>query len=495
MKKIVCISVWLVACSGSPPPAPPPPAEPSRPPSAPPAPPRATAPAAPALPAPAEPRLFELAKSSEPKHELRLLRLGDEVAVSVWSHIVPIRDDRVDVEHDFSEGLLAFGQVVAAGGRWPSDAWLTYITSNGRIGWGELYRWNKSAWIKQSTLQQGEVYLGMTTWTGGRLLTLSTDSLPIRHPPRHTFRAVGGGPVPKLARGKGRCTFATRPHGFTALESGHVFVVGERCRDDQTEETVIEWWAPNATRSTVTPIPGAKLGGAWYDETPVVAVELALDDVLVTGGKFVARFDGKGFSLLDTPSGKVSALARTEDGTVWGIFEGVAYRWESRKTWQPEPLAGDAKASSLVTRENSVYVGAGPSLYGSTRPKNGVQSFTLEHRSEARSFQVARPADRSCESVFVLLYAFTKVTPENYDFPLTRKALKGQTRFAKARFVITEEAEKKYLGAFMPTLGLGQELVLRIEREVKGSQPALLCAEPRVLREFPLDLATGELRQ
>jgi hypothetical protein len=298
--------------------------------------------------------------------------------------------------------------------------------------------------------------------------------------------------VPKLARGKGSCAYATRPHGFTALESGHVFVVGERCRDDQVEEPVVEWWAPSATQSTVTPLPGAKLGGAWYDETPVLAVALGSDDILITGGQFVARFDGKGFRLLETPSGKVSALAKTDDGTVWGSFDGIVHSWDGKGAWTRESLP--AKANSLVTRGSQVFVGAGPSVYGSERPKDGVQTFTLEQRAEARSFQVARPADRWCESVFVLLYAFTKVTPENYDFPLTRKALKGQTRFSKARFVITEEAEKKYLGAFVPTLALGRELVARIEKEVKGSKPALLCAEPRVAREFPLDLASGELR-
>jgi len=488
--------VLLAACGGAPPTVAetaPPEAATSAPPRPAAPPPAETSPEA-DPPAVAEPRFFEIARSSEPKHELRVMRLGDEVVVTLWNHIVPLKNDRIDVTNNYSEGLLAFGQLIAVGGKWPTDAWLTYITSNGRIGWGELYGWKKSVWLKQTTLRQGEVYLGMSTWTGGRLLTLSIDNMPFLHPMRHTFRAVGGGAVPKLARGKGKCPYQTRPHGFTALESGHVFVIGQRCRQDDVEETVIEWWAPGAQKSTITALPGAKLGGAWYDETPVSAIALGPDDILIAGGRFVVRFDGKEFRPLETPASKVAQLARTNDGTVWGLFDGEVHSWDTKNAWKREPLAGDAvKATSLAVVGKDVFVTAGPSVYGPRQPKPNVQVFTFEAPGEVKSFEIARPADKYCESVFALLYAFTKVTPDNYDFPLTRQALKGQTKFGKVRFVVTEEAERKYLGAFTPTLALGKELVARIEKEVKGSKPALLCVRPRVLREFPLDLATGEL--
>jgi hypothetical protein len=45
----------------------------------------------------------------------------------------------------------------------------------------------------------------------------------------------------------------------------------------------------------------------------------------------------------------------------------------------------------------------------------------------------------------------------------------------------------------MPSFELGQRLVKLIEKEVKGSKPQLLCAEPEVQREVKINLSTGEI--
>jgi hypothetical protein len=92
-----------------------------------------------------------------------------------------------------------------------------------------------------------------------------------------------------------------------------------------------------------------------------------------------------------------------------------------------------------------------------------------------------------------VLYGFTKVTPDDYDFPLTRKALKGQTHFEKARFVVAKDGGQKFFTAIVPDVAMGRKLVARIEKEVQGSKPQLVCAEPEIVREVKLDLKTGEV--
>jgi hypothetical protein len=93
----------------------------------------------------------------------------------------------------------------------------------------------------------------------------------------------------------------------------------------------------------------------------------------------------------------------------------------------------------------------------------------------------------------VLLYGFTKMTPDDYDFPLTRKAVKGHPEFAGVRFVVTKDGGQKYFTAQVPSFEMGKKLVALIEKEVQGSKPQILCAEPEVVREVKIDLRTGEV--
>jgi hypothetical protein len=93
----------------------------------------------------------------------------------------------------------------------------------------------------------------------------------------------------------------------------------------------------------------------------------------------------------------------------------------------------------------------------------------------------------------VILYGFTRVTPDDYDFPLTRQALKGHTELSPVRFVVTRDLGKKYLAAIPPSFPMGQKLVNLIEKEVKGSKPQIVCAVPEIVRELKVDLKTGAI--
>jgi len=72
------------------------------------------------------------------------------------------------------------------------------------------------------------------------------------------------------------------------------------------------------------------------------------------------------------------------------------------------------------------------------------------------------------------------VTPDDYDFPLTRKALRGQTQFAKARFVVTTDNGRKFFGAIPSSYEEGVKLVSRVKAQVPGSTPQLLRAGRRL---------------
>jgi hypothetical protein len=147
-----------------------------------------------------------------------------------------------------------------------------------------------------------------------------------------------------------------------------------------------------------------------------------------------------------------------------------------------------------VDENDDVWVAADGAVLRTSPPKQAPELVDWEYNQQfAATFRVPRAATSDCESIFALFYAFTKVTPEDYDFPLTRKALKGQTQFSKARFVVTRENGQKYFGAFVPDLALGKKMVERIRKEVEGSSPQLLCAKPEVVRELPLDLRTGDV--
>jgi hypothetical protein len=94
-----------------------------------------------------------------------------------------------------------------------------------------------------------------------------------------------------------------------------------------------------------------------------------------------------------------------------------------------------------------------------------------------------------------VLYGFTKTTPDDYDFPLSRKALKGHTELETTRFVVTKDYGQKFFSALSPSYADAKKLAAIIEKEVKGSKPQVVCAQPEILRELSIDLKTGEVRK
>jgi hypothetical protein len=162
---------------------------------------------------------------------------------------------------------------------------------------------------------------------------------------------------------------------------------------------------------------------------------------------------------------------------------------------EPAPHHKAHPAHDLAAIGDEVWVAADGALFSTKPAPDGPVKLDWPASTQfaGSSIRAPKPATRECESVFALFYQFTKVTPDDYDFPLTRKALKGHTNFSGARFVVTQDRGQRYFGAFAPSYEVGKAMVDRVAQGVAGSQPQLLCVKPEVLREIKLDLKTGEV--
>jgi hypothetical protein len=162
-------------------------------------------------------------------------------------------------------------------------------------------------------------------------------------------------------------------------------------------------------------------------------------------------------------------------------------------TWETIPLPPDVKADGLVAFEGALLVAANGTLLRHGAPGAPPAPRVRPADAKKPALRLPKAGSPRCPQNLVLLYAFTKMTPDDYDFPLTRKAIKGHTELAGVRFVVTKDLGQKFFAAQVPTFAAGKKLTALIEQEVKGSKPQLLCAEPEVLREVKIDLRTGEV--
>jgi len=318
---------------------------------------------------------------------------------------------------------------------------------------------------------------------------------------------------------------------FAALRGGGLFALGQ----DQLEEDAwaVERWAPDQASGVVDSLPRA--GEFSIDATGIVAI--AENDAYVYGslhnrqggydpkdyGAYLAHFDGKTWSSVPfAGSGGITSLAAAKDAIWVASVSGIYKQVRGSTNYVPVALPSDEQARAAlagaapplktpvpwtisqiyVDEANVVWLGAeadGRPVILRSKP-----SSSLWHAPEGtkwsqavHQFQPYRAADETCENngshIFVMLYAATKSTPKDYDYPLTRAALKGHTEFASVQFAETEELGRHYFGAFVPELSLAKKLVKVVEAGVKGSKPVALCRDPKKLRILGVDLKTGNV--
>ncbi|MBK9259790.1 MAG: hypothetical protein IPM54_08115 [Polyangiaceae bacterium] len=131
-----------------------------------------------------------------------------------------------------------------------------------------------------------------------------------------------------------------------------------------------------------------------------------------------------------------------------------------------------------------------------TRPLESVLDFaTLSAKGQLLPGDL-RPATPDCDKVFVVLYTLAEDAPPDFDFPATRKALAGHPEFEGARFVETDDGQRRYFGAFVKNLEMGNALTGVIRKSMPTARPQVLCGDPpRVRRTLNIDLATGALKK
>lgn len=507
MRRTSWILTTLVLCAcGGETPAPVTPS-PTAPPSPSPAPPVASAapsatqapPVAPAKPASA----FHLVAKSET--ELELMPLGGKLFVRGGPiFLATVEGDRIVEDERYGKGLEGFIGVRGLFGTWPDDAWAAITLSNGRVGWGGIRKWNGQSWaVSGADLGQRWIYGGVSPWSGG-LLALIFNVMPYDTNEPVRFKLVGPGKGAKLpVPTKAACGTLVKAAGFAALPSGEVFAAGATC-DDQ--KLAVEWWKAGETKGRVERLNGVDP----FNDVYVLA--RTPNDVWVIGDAWgastIAHFDGASWEVVKHAFEKPLVSASLgPDGTLWMVSSmtfsdkqngGALWKRAAKGDWESVALPEGVKVPRSVhaASDGTIWLTAEKSLYRSTPPKGEVQAVKWDYDQQfPGSVRIPKAATEGCKDIFVLMYGITKVTPKDYDFPLTRKAIKGHTDLAGARFAETEDNGKRYFGAFVPTLAMGKKIEKLVREKVKGSQPAVLCYAPKVVREIAIDLATGEVKK
>ena len=199
----------------------------------------------------------------------------------------------------------------------------------------------------------------------------------------------------------------------------------------------------------------------------------------------------------------------TPDGTLWlragdtlrrrfgeGPWERVSLPSRDSEgqpaTYTPDRLVWVDDEAMIVSDPEDEHRASGAALLRTRKPASVMRP---SEASQGNSVGITRvlPATAACKDTFVLLYKLARTAPADYDFPLTREALKGHTDLGAARLAETEEAGRRYLVAFVPSLALGQKLVKVVSDKVPSSRPQLLCGKPKVKRPLQLDFRTGNL--
>ena len=262
------------------------------------------------------------------------------------------------------------------------------------------------------------------------------------------------------------------------------------------------------------------------------------DDV----GAYLVHFDGSNWTLAPFQSASGISSMSTSDGILWVTSGGSLWkRAESNAPWvnvalpgvpaelvpikqvskpkrpttglaqeapsKEEPVDWQLAAIDVMARKGGdVWVDAVVSQKGRPPAEYGLAEVILRNRPHSEvwhslegdkqaqaveKYQPMRPANEMCQSIFVLLYGMTHSTPKDYDYPLTRAALKGHREFAEVTFAETEDRGEHYFGAFVPEFELAQKLTALIRKNVKDSKPVALCRHPKKVRLLEFDLDTG----
>ena len=411
--------------------------------------------------------------------------------------------------------------VVGLGGKWPQGVDLLVTGTTGRTSIAQHYALSAEGGWQQKLYRESTYFAGVAE-VGGSVLAYQTNAnFPSMQPEIKTLRGpkLVRTPAPldkacekeMLASGQPANWFPRtdlRPEAFGATRGGALVAIGYRVCNDTPHAEV---WETGSTTSRIIQLPPKRDPKAQVDAA-IVPGAADNEAYLVYGG--VSKFDGKTVTALPQPPRDLVKVAVGSGGALYGMSAAVTH-YDTKQGKQVTDVDAqlfrfDGKAWAVVplplppvsmagTRDGTLWVSSGRTLLRSRKSAGEKSTVAVEPGAAGGGIisknprKAPRAAGPLCPSNLVVLYGFTKVTPDDYDFPLTRKALKGQTQFDKTRFVVAKDGGQKFFSAIVPDVATGRKLVARIEKEVQGSKPQLLCAEPEIVREVKLDLKTGEV--
>ncbi|WP_438035574.1 hypothetical protein [Sorangium sp. So ce204] len=414
-----------------------------------------------------------------------------------------------DGKIDFPERLRVPGWMVTVSGvhgRYPDQLDLIATGTTGRTGVAEHYALGAKGW-DQRVGDAGQWFTGVARM-GSSLVGLTGPTM-IGRSRFVTLRGPRVGLTITPAPRKGECRgfdaeaasryseAEVRPEAFGATRDGTALSYGRNCNGDNA----VEVWKPGEKRSTILPVP-APSEEQTTDEVRTLILPGPGDGEawIVDGG--VLRYQGGEAKKIDPPAkgARVLTASAAPDGTLWALTDDALF---TRKgdAWEQAPLPDGVKARDVaVGSDGAVWVAAGGAIlkHGGASEPAGAAPGTIQLQKgpppkPRENRTLPRPGGPKCPQNLVVLYTFSKTAPDDYDFPLTRKALKGRTEFSPARFVVTRDMGQRFLAAFVPTWDLAKKLEERIKTDVRGSTPQIVCAKPEVVRELKLDLKTGEV--
>jgi hypothetical protein len=416
-------------------------------------------------------------------------------------------------------------------GDWPRSGTLSVMFSSNRTGVDIDYAWNGSSWI----VGKGHAYGGCECcdevpfqWAG-HALTFN----------RCMHEITGAGPHPALTSGPKGCRGRLESYGaMKNLSAGELLAVGATCEPGGKPAIAAERWRGASPVPVVEVLPGS--AGKGSESWSISLQPLSPTDVYVYARSYVAHHDGNAWTDVSRSfSEPVEQMWTEGDGTLWARLQtGFARRrgeaWETlapaaphgaaiwatpapdRSLWArfgddlwhlpaagewarvplpkeapvPERLAWTSSGTMIVRVSGE----AGTALLSSAKPDQVIDLAQAPQPTERRApFAIVTAPTPQCESLFVILYRLSRVAPPDFDFPLTRAALKGHTELGDVRFAETEDGGRRYLVGFVPSLKAGKALLDLVRDKVQGAHPQLLCGKPPVKRRLSIDLRTGAL--
>lgn len=328
----------------------------------------------------------------------------------------------------------------------------------------------------------------------------------------YTQTGPGALAVERWAKGSGKSTVAELPGsagkgglgmgaaGFLEVSPAEIFAYANLGDGDAATPYVARW--DGKTWTDVSPKAPQAVTSMWLGADKTIWIELKGE---------LDRWKGDGWERA-APAGvsaEIQGRWAAPDGTQWVRFGKDLWHLGANGVWEKLVMPREGKvrlvAKSVAWMGDQMMIVADGALLSTRKPPKvldlaavGDDGAAPAKKEEVKKVAFGRvgPPTASCKSLFVVLYKLSRVAPPDFDFPLTREALKGHTELSDVRFAETEDGGSRYLVAHVPNLEKGQKLVKLVRDKVKSSAPQLLCGEPpKTNRTIEIDLRTGAIKK